>query len=57
MDPYSDPDAEARLEEFAELARLAAAGMAVQGEDVEMDLETCRRLLALGYVDDCSHLR
>jgi len=57
LDPYSDPDAEARLEEFAELARLAAAGMAVQGEDVEMDLETCQRLLALGYVDDCSHLR
>jgi len=56
-DPYSDPDAEARLEEFAELQRLAAAGEAVHGEDVEMDLETCQRLLALGYVDDCSHLR
>lgn len=56
-DAYSDPEAEARLEEMAELQRLAAAGKAVQGEDVEMDLKTCQRLLALGYVDDCSHLR
>jgi hypothetical protein len=57
MDPYSDPDAEARLEELAELQRLAAAGEAVQGDDVEMDLQTCMRLKALGYVDDCSHLK
>jgi arylsulfatase A-like enzyme len=57
LDPYSDPDAEARLEELAELQRLTAAGQAVHGEDVEMDHPTCLRLLALGYVDDCSHLQ
>jgi arylsulfatase A-like enzyme len=57
QDPYSDPDAEERLEELAELQRLAAAGKAVHGEDVEMDHPTCLRLLALGYVDDCSHLQ
>jgi arylsulfatase A-like enzyme len=57
QDAYSDPDAEARLEEMAELQRLAAAGKAVHGEDVEMDHPTCLRLLALGYVDDCSHLQ
>ncbi len=56
-DPYSDPEAEAQLEELAELQRLAAAGQAVEGDDVEMDLETCQRLKALGYVDDCSHLQ
>jgi len=56
MDGYSDPDAEARLEELAELQRLAAEGKAVQGEDVEMDLPTCQRLKAIGYVEDCSHL-
>ena len=54
---YSDPEAEVRLEEMAELQRLAAAGKAVHGEDVEMDYPTCLRLLALGYVDDCSHLQ
>ncbi len=56
MDGYSDPDAETRLEELAELQRLAAEGKAVQGEDVEMDLPTCQRLKAIGYVEDCSHL-
>lgn len=57
QDPYSDPEAEARLEELAELQRLAAEGKAVHGEDVEMDLETCQRLLALGYTESCDHLR
>jgi len=57
MDGYSDPDAETRLEELAELQRLAAEGKAVQGEDVEMDLPTCQRLKAIGYVEDCSHLQ
>jgi len=56
-DPYTDPEAEARLEELAEFQRLAAEGNAVQGEDVEMDLTTCERLRAIGYVEDCSHLR
>jgi len=56
-DPYADPEAEARLEELAEFQRLAAEGNAVQGEDVEMDLTTCERLRAIGYVEDCSHLR
>ena len=57
QDPYSDPEAEERLEELAEFQRLAAEGKAVQGEDVEMDLPTCERLKAIGYVEDCSHLR
>ena len=56
-DPYEDPEAEARLEELAELQRLAAEGKAVEGGDVEMDLETCQRLLALGYTESCDHLR
>ncbi len=56
-DAYSDPDAEERLEELAEFQRLSAAGEAVQGDEVEMDLQTCQRLRALGYVDDCSHLQ
>jgi arylsulfatase A-like enzyme len=57
QDPYEDPDAEARLEEMADLQRLAAEGKAVQGEDVEMDLATCERLKVIGYVEDCSHLK
>ena len=57
QDPYEDPEAEARLEELAEFQRLAAEGKAVQGDDVEMDLATCERLKAIGYVEDCSHLR
>ncbi len=57
QEPYEDPDAEARLEELAEFQRLAAEGKAVQGDDVEMDLATCQRLKAIGYVEDCSHLR
>lgn len=56
-DPYSDPVAEARLEEFAELQRKAAEGEAVFGEEVEMTLEDCLRLKAIGYVEDCSNLR
>ena len=56
-DPYQDPDAEERLEEMAELARLAAEGKAVESEDVEMTFEDCERLRMLGYVEDCSHLR
>ena len=57
QDPYEDPDAEARLEELAEFQRKAAQGEAVQGQDVEMDLQTCQRLKAIGYVEDCSHLQ
>ena len=57
LDPYEDPDAETRLEELAEFQRAAAQGEAVQGEDVEMDLATCQRLKAIGYVEDCSHLK
>ena len=57
LDPYEDPEAEARLEELAELQRLAAEGKAVEGGDVEMDLATCQRLLALGYTESCDHLR
>ena len=57
MDPYEDPEAEARLEEMAELARLAAEGKAVESEDVEMTLGDCERLRMLGYVEDCSHLK
>jgi arylsulfatase A-like enzyme len=57
LDPFEDPEAESRLEEMAELQRLAAEGKAVQGEDVEMDFATCERLRAIGYVEDCSHLR
>jgi arylsulfatase A-like enzyme/uncharacterized membrane protein YbhN (UPF0104 family) len=57
QDAYADPEAESRLEELARLQRLAAEGKAVQGDDVEMDLQTCERLKAIGYVEDCSHLR
>lgn len=57
QDPYEDPEAEAHLEELAEFQRQAALGQAVQGEDVEMDLQTCQRLKAIGYVEDCSHLQ
>ncbi len=57
QDPYPDPEAEARLEEMAELQRRAAEGEAVEGGAVEMDLATCQRLMALGYVDDCDHLK
>ena len=57
LDPYEDPEAEAHLEELAEFQRQAALGQAVQGEDVEMDLQTCQRLKAIGYVEDCSHLQ
>jgi len=56
MDPYEDPEAEERLEEIAELARLAAEGKAVESQDVEMTLADCERLRMLGYVEDCSHL-
>lgn len=57
QDPYSDPEAEERLEKMAELQRRVAEGKAVAGEDVEMTYEDCERLRALGYVDDCAHLR
>ena len=57
QDPYEDPEAEAHLEELAEFQRQAALGQAVQGDDVEMDLQTCERLKAIGYVEDCSHLK
>jgi arylsulfatase A-like enzyme len=57
MDPYEDPEAESRLEEMAELARLAAEGKAVESQDVEMTLGDCERLRMLGYVEDCSHLK
>jgi arylsulfatase A-like enzyme len=56
-DPYEDPDAEERLEEMAELARLAAEGKAVESLDIEMTFADCERLRMLGYVEDCSHLR
>ncbi|MHA7836552.1 MAG: sulfatase, partial [bacterium] len=55
--PYSDPPAEARLEEFADLQRAAAAGQAVVSGEAEMDFAQCERLRMLGYVEDCSHLR
>ena len=57
QDAYEDPDAEEHLEELAELQRNVAQGKAVQGDDVEMDLQTCERLKAIGYVEDCSHLK
>jgi arylsulfatase A-like enzyme/uncharacterized membrane protein YbhN (UPF0104 family) len=57
QDPFEDPEAEAHLEELAEFQRQAALGQAVQGDDVEMDLQTCERLKAIGYVEDCSHLK
>jgi hypothetical protein len=57
QDPYSDPESEARLEEFAELQRAAAEGKAVASGEVEMDFEQCERLRMLGYVEDCSHLK
>jgi arylsulfatase A-like enzyme len=56
-DPYTDPDAEARLEEMASLQRAAAEGKAVESEEVEMTYERCEQLRMLGYVEDCSHLR
>jgi len=52
-DPYSDPDAEARLEQMAKLQRLAAEGKAVQGSAAEMTREDCERLKVLGYVESC----
>jgi arylsulfatase A-like enzyme/uncharacterized membrane protein YbhN (UPF0104 family) len=57
LDPYEDPDAEAHLEEMAELQRLAAEGKAVESEEVEMTFTRCEQLRMLGYVEDCSHLR
>jgi arylsulfatase A-like enzyme/uncharacterized membrane protein YbhN (UPF0104 family) len=57
LDPYADPDAEARLEEMAEFQRLAAEGKAVEAEEAEMTFERCEQLRVLGYVEDCSHLR
>jgi arylsulfatase A-like enzyme len=57
LDPYDDPEAEQRLEEMAELQRLAAEGKAVENEDVEMTFTRCEQLRVLGYVEDCSHLR
>jgi arylsulfatase A-like enzyme/uncharacterized membrane protein YbhN (UPF0104 family) len=57
LDPYDDPDAEARLEEMAELQRMAAEGRAVESVDVEMTYDDCERLRMIGYVEDCSHLK
>ena len=57
LDPYEDPDAEARLDEMAELQRLAAEGKAVEAEEAVMTFERCEQLRVLGYVDDCAHLR
>jgi arylsulfatase A-like enzyme len=57
LDPYDDPEAAARLEEMAELQRLAAEGNAVEAEEAEMTLERCEQLRMLGYVEDCAHLR
>jgi arylsulfatase A-like enzyme len=57
LDPYEDPDAEARLEEMAEFQRIAAEDTAVDAEEVEMTFERCEQLRMLGYVEDCSHLR
>ena len=57
LDPYAHPEAEQRLEEMAELQRLAAEGKAVENEDVEMTFTRCEQLRVLGYVEDCSHLR
>jgi arylsulfatase A-like enzyme/uncharacterized membrane protein YbhN (UPF0104 family) len=57
LDPYDDPDAEAHLEEMADLQRLAAEGKAVESTDVEMTYEDCERLRMIGYVEDCSHLK
>ena len=56
-DPYSDPEAEERLEEMAELQRMAALGQAVESTDVEMTYGRCEQLRVLGYVEDCSHLK
>ncbi|MBK7952091.1 MAG: sulfatase-like hydrolase/transferase [Deltaproteobacteria bacterium] len=52
-DPFSEPDAEARLEELARLQRLAAEGKAVTGGAAEMSREDCERLRVLGYVESC----
>lgn len=52
-DPFSEPDAEARLEEMARLQRLAAEGKAVTGGAAEMSREDCERLRVLGYVETC----
>ncbi len=57
QDPYSDPEAEERLEEMAELQRMAALGEAVESTDVEMTFGDCERLRMLGYVEDCGHLK
>lgn len=57
QDPFEAPDAEARLEELAELQRRTAEGEAVAGGDVEMTLETCLRLKALGYAESCEGLQ
>ncbi len=53
-DAFSEPDAEARLEELARLQRLAAEGKAVKAGDSEMSREDCERLRVLGYVEDCN---
>ena len=57
QDPFEDPEAEARLEEFADLQRAAAEGKAVVSGEAEMDFAQCERLRMLGYVEDCSHLK
>ncbi len=57
LDPYEDPDAEVRLEEMADLQRMAAEGRAVESLEAEMSFEDCERLRMIGYVEDCSHLR
>ena len=50
-------DVETELAEHADLQRAFAEGEAVAGGgDVEMNLEECRQLMNLGYVEDCSHL-
>jgi arylsulfatase A-like enzyme/uncharacterized membrane protein YbhN (UPF0104 family) len=57
LDPYEDPEAEARLEEMADLQRMAAEGRAVESTNVEMSYDDCERLRMIGYVEDCSHLK
>src|SRR5690606_12292892 len=56
-DPYSDPDAEARLEELARLQRLAAEGRAVKDSAATMTREDCERLRVLGYVESCEDVQ
>ena len=52
-DSFSEPDAEARLEEMGRLQRLAAEGKAVKGSVSTMTREDCERLRVLGYVENC----